>query len=74
MKNILIQIIALILFSIDLNAQSIFGTIRNNENKTMEAVVVSLLQSKDSSIVKMEMTNEHGEYRFKTGCSRRLYH
>ncbi|MEP7323105.1 MAG: outer membrane beta-barrel family protein [Saprospiraceae bacterium] len=65
MKNIFTCLILLNLFPVVIQAQGISGVVRDHEEKAMEYVMVSLLKSKDSTIIKMEMTNEKGAYQFK---------
>lgn len=42
----------------------ITGNIQTTENKALEAVTISLLRSKDSALVKMEITDKNGAFEF----------
>ncbi|MEN9685563.1 MAG: hypothetical protein RLZZ28_1349, partial [Bacteroidota bacterium] len=49
---------------------AISGNVKDNAGKGLQAVTVSLLQSKDSSLVKSDVTDANGQYQFtvtKTG-------
>jgi iron complex outermembrane recepter protein len=53
-----------LLFSVVANAQKISGTVKDENGKAKKGVTVSLLRSKDSSVVKYAPTNENGGFEF----------
>ncbi len=46
------------------SAHSISGTIQDEQGKNIASATVSLLQQKDSSLVKLAVSNENGRYEF----------
>jgi len=52
------------LFTIIANAQKINGSVKDENGKAKKGVTVSLLRSKDSSVVKYAPTNENGGFQF----------
>lgn len=52
-------------FSFNAAAGHITGTVKDNKNKPVPYITVLLLQSKDSSLVKGDITNENGIYKFE---------
>ena len=71
MKKILnsLIIIAIASFSTDLQAQNTGGKIKgqviDGSQKTVEAATISLLNAKDSSVVKFSVANKTGNYQFE---------
>lgn len=66
MKTIVSTIIA-VLFCSFANAQTstkILGTVQDGQGKGINAVSVSLLKAKDSSLAKMAVTDKSGQYEF----------
>ncbi len=64
MKKILL-LNFLMLVAAAINAQTIQGSVLDGEGKNVGNATVSLLKLKDSSIAKLSVTNENGEYQFK---------
>src|SRR5689334_4311599 len=46
-------------------AQNIKGTVKDADGKNIVNASVSLMNAKDSSVVKLAVTNDNGEYNFK---------
>lgn len=64
MKQILILNIFILMAAV-INAQTIQGTVLDAEGKNVGNATVSLQHVKDSSVAKLSVTNEDGEYTFK---------
>src|SRR5215831_11605761 len=54
-----------IFFSLSSNAQQVTGIIKSQDNKVIEAATVSLLATRDSSIVKIALTDKSGVFEFE---------
>src|SRR4249919_2672300 len=65
MKKILPLLSALIFISFTLKAQSIKGIVKDADGKLLANASVSLLNAKDSAVVKLAVTNNSGEYKFQ---------
>lgn len=52
-------------FSFSVSAKSASGIVKDQKNKPLSYVTVLLLNSKDSSLVKGDYTNDKGEYKFE---------
>lgn len=48
-----------------INAQIIFGQIRDNDGRALEATSVSLLSVKDSAVTKINASDKQGNYKFE---------
>ncbi|HZE85847.1 MAG TPA: carboxypeptidase-like regulatory domain-containing protein [Puia sp.] len=62
-----LTLFTVLLWSSGLCAQQrgeISGTVRSSDKKPIEAATVSLLRSKDSSLVKISVSNQAGAYEF----------
>src|SRR6266487_5395220 len=55
----------LILCAFTAMAQNIKGTVKDGEGKNIANASVSLLSAKDSSVVKLAVTDQNGQYQFK---------
>ncbi len=75
MKQIILTVFSfLMIVNISLKANnlsknSVVGKVTDMENKPIHRVTVSLLKASDSTLVKAEITNEEGEYRFLTSIA-----
>ncbi len=58
----LAMIFAMFFFAVSLNAQEIAGNVKDTQGKGLEKATVSLLNAKDSSVVKLATTNTAGHY------------
>ncbi|MGN6214815.1 outer membrane beta-barrel protein [Parafilimonas sp.] len=65
MKKILSILSALILLSLTTFAQNIKGVVKDADGKTLSNASISLLNAKDSSVVKIAVTNTAGQYQFQ---------
>lgn len=65
MKRILVMSSAFILLSLTTFAQNIKGVVKDADGKTLSNASVSLLNAKDSSVVKIAVTNTAGQYQFQ---------
>lgn len=64
MKRILTIVSALVLLTVSSFAQNITGVVKDADGKMLANASVSLLNAKDSSVVKLALTNTSGEYHF----------
>ena len=49
----------MLFFAFSLNAQEIAGTVKDAQGKGLEKATISLLNAKDSSVVKLEIGRAH---------------
>jgi len=56
--------LCLLLLSVALNAQQISGTVKNDQGISLNASTVSLLKATDSSVVKLAVTKNDGQFVF----------
>lgn len=56
--------LAAIFFSSAVSAQKISGVVKDQQGKTLDKTTVSLLRSKDSSVVKLSVTDNDGKFSF----------
>lgn len=63
--RIITIIIGLLIFQFNLNAQKISGSVKDADGKGVNAATVSLIKASDSSIVKLNATDELGAYSFE---------
>lgn len=63
--RILSLLFALFLFQNTVNANEIYGKVKDENSKGLSAVTISLLKEKDSSIVKLNVTDKNGDYKFE---------
>ena len=47
-------------------SQAINGIVKDADGKALHNATVSLLNAKDSSVVKLNVTNEMGQYKFES--------
>jgi iron complex outermembrane recepter protein len=72
MKKIILSAISLLvlgcisLIASPLSKNTVAGKVTDFENKPIHLVTVSLLKAKDSSLVKVEITDMNGEFKFPT--------
>ncbi len=66
MRKLLVLIAGLVLSFSAVQAQKITGTVKDEAGKGMEKTTVSLLRSKDSSVVKLSVTNTDGRFSFQS--------
>ena len=66
MKKLVLYVTGLMLMSTTLMAQQITGVVKDQQGKTLEKATVSLLQQKDSAIVKLVVTKDNGVYTFSS--------
>lgn len=59
-----IVIFNIILSSSYLNASTIYGIVKDNENKAVEVATVTLFRTSDSTLVKAELTGVDGKFSF----------
>lgn len=64
MRKFLSLLVLLALCGVYANAQNITGTVKDAEGKTLTNATVSLLRAKDSSLVKLNVTDKEGTYKF----------
>lgn len=65
-KLLLLSLVVLLTsFCANATAASISGVIKDNKGKPLSYVTVLLLNSKDSSLVKGDVTNDNGQYKFE---------
>ena len=68
-KNLFMRLFAFVFFFVFLQsalfAQGISGTIKDADNNLLNAATVSLLNARDSSILKLNATDKKGAYRFE---------
>ncbi len=60
----LVILINIILSSTYLNASTIYGIVKDNENKAVEVATVTLFRTSDSTLVKAELTDVDGKFSF----------
>lgn len=60
-----------LLFSVA-NAQKISGNVKDEQGAAVSQCTVSLLSAKDSSVLKLEVTNKEGNYSFQTATGKYL--
>src|SRR6478672_3342909 len=67
MKKIYLLIVTAFIFTCAFSQTigKVSGSIISADKKAIEAVTVSLLKAKDSSLVKMEITDKNGMYEFE---------
>lgn len=63
--RLLLFVLGCLIFQNSVTAQKISGVVRDAEGKLMNGVSVSLINTKDSSIVKLNATNKEGFYFFE---------
>ncbi len=61
MRKLAFFLVSLVLFSAA-QAQKISGTVKDEKGKGLEKTTVSLLRAKDSSVVKLSVTNNDGQF------------
>ncbi|HEX4875771.1 MAG TPA: TonB-dependent receptor [Chitinophagaceae bacterium] len=64
MRKLLVVLISLILYSFSADAQKIAGVIKDEQGKGLDKTTISLLRSKDSSVVKFFSTGSDGKFEF----------
>lgn len=64
MRKILPLLMLLVMCGMYANAQNVSGVVKDAEGKTMTNATVSLLRAKDSSLVKLNVTDKEGHYKF----------
>jgi hypothetical protein len=65
MRKIMLLLTGFVLLAFSSIAQSIKGTVKDSDGKTIANASVSLLNAKDSSVIKLAVTNTTGQYEFK---------
>ncbi|MBV9961152.1 MAG: carboxypeptidase regulatory-like domain-containing protein, partial [Parafilimonas sp.] len=65
MKKLLPLLSAFVFLAFTSKAQNITGVVKDAEGKFLTNASVSLLNAKDSSLVKLAVTNTSGEYHFQ---------
>lgn len=66
MKQLTVLLATLFATLTGLNAQTITGYVKDSDNKPIAKASVSLLNTKDSSLVKMNASNADGSYKFES--------
>ncbi len=54
------------------SAQTITGIVKDDQGKAVDKTTVSLLRAKDSSVVKLSVTDNEGKYKFETEAGQYL--
>lgn len=67
MRKLLVFMLFIIIVPFTADAQNISGTIKDEQGKGVENSTVALLQSKDSSVIKLVVTNANGRFSFQVG-------
>lgn len=64
MRKLTTLFIVMTLCGFTLSAQKITGTVKDGQGKTLDKTTVSLLRAKDSSVVKLSVTDNDGKFTF----------
>ncbi|HEY6977904.1 MAG TPA: TonB-dependent receptor, partial [Chitinophagaceae bacterium] len=65
MRRIIPLLSVLLLYAFTATAQNITGNVKDGDGKSLVNASVSLLNAKDSSVVKLAVTDQNGRYEFK---------
>src|SRR5438132_1388609 len=65
MRKIIPLLSVLIIYAFTSVGQNIKGNVKDAEGKSITNASVSLLNAKDSSVVKLAITDQNGQYQFK---------
>src|SRR5258706_13465769 len=65
--NLFLLLLTMTCFFIKANAQTgeVYGNVKTTDNKPLEAATVSLLKTKDSSLIKIAEADKAGVYKFE---------
>jgi iron complex outermembrane recepter protein len=72
MRKLLTILPVIFLVSLTASAQKISGTIKDQQGKGLEKTTVSLLRAKDSSVIKLSVTDGEGRFSFQSGSGQFL--
>ena len=67
MKKVVSSFISVFALIVALNAQQVTGNVRDHQGKALGKSTVSLLKAKDSSVVKLSVTEENGHFAMNAG-------
>ena len=72
MRKITLSLVSVFLIFSIANAQQVSGTVKDDQGKGLEKTTISLLNGKDSSLIKLAMTNSLGKFSLTTGKTGRF--
>lgn len=67
MRKLSIILLSVLFITATASAQKISGVIKDQQGKGLEKTTVSLLRGKDSSVIKLSVTDGDGRFSFQTG-------
>ncbi|HKO81824.1 MAG TPA: TonB-dependent receptor, partial [Chitinophagaceae bacterium] len=72
MRKLFTFLLTALIFSSAVSAQKISGVVKDQQGKTLDKTTVSLLRSKDSSVVKLSVTDNDGKFAFDADAGQYL--
>jgi len=72
MRKLIVFLLIATIFSSAVSAQKIVGVVKDQQGKTLDKTTVSLLRSKDSSVVKLSVTDNDGKFAFNADAGQYL--
>lgn len=72
MRKLFAFLVPAILFCTAGSAQTITGIVKDEQGKAVDKTTVSLLRAKDSSVIKLSVTDNEGKFRFETEAGQYL--
>lgn len=66
MRKLSVFLVVGLFLSLGINAQTVTGVVKDDQGKGVEKSTASLLRAKDSSVVKLAVTNGEGKFSFQT--------
>ena len=66
MRKLVLIFLSILTLSFSASAQKISGVVKDEQGKGLEKTTISLLRAKDSSVVKLSVTNNDGSFSIET--------
>lgn len=67
MRKLFTLLVTACLFTSAVSAQKISGAVKDQQGKGLDKTTISLLKAKDSSVVKLSVTDNNGRFSFESG-------
>ena len=72
MRKVFTFLFSVTIISSLVSAQTISGVVKDQQGKVLEKTTVSLLKAKDSSVIKLSVTDKEGKFNFQAGAGQYL--